>query len=234
MRTLKGLTLSVGLVSALALAGCASAGKNGPVPQSYLYGTQLDRNEIEVAETTEYLEVSLNPLDSHLRLEERERIRAFVADYKQRGHGPLVMSLPRHHQNEELAVKAVAEAREIAWTAGVDYQEISGSAFEANGRNAPMVLGFRAYKAIAPDCKQKAAFDFADASSNNDLPSLGCSVRVNMAAMVADPADLLGNRPLEPGDLARREVQLQLYREGQATGATRGEDESGTVSTAVN
>ncbi|MEQ9316824.1 MAG: CpaD family pilus assembly lipoprotein, partial [Henriciella sp.] len=99
---------------------------------------------------------------------------------------------------------------------------------------APMVLGFRAYKAIAPDCQQKAAFDFSDASSNNDMPSLGCSVRVNMAAMIADPADLLGNRPLEPGDLARRQVQLQLYREGQATGATRGEEESGTVSTAVN
>lgn len=234
MRTLKGYIASVGLVSALALAGCSSTGKNGPVPESYLYGTQLDRNEIEVAETTEYLEVRLNPLDTHLRLEERERIRAFVADYKKRGHGPLVMSLPHNHANEELAVKAVAEAREIAWTAGVEYDEISGSAYEAQGRNAPMVLGFRAYKAIAPKCPQKSAFDFADATSNNDMPSLGCSVRTNMAAMIADPADLLGNRPLEPGDLARRQVQLELYREGATTGADRSDDESGQVSTAVN
>ncbi|MGB3624551.1 MAG: CpaD family pilus assembly lipoprotein, partial [Henriciella sp.] len=122
MRTLKVFSVSIALVSALALAGCSSTGKYGPVPESYLYGTQLDRNEIKVAETTEYLEVRLNPLDSHLRLEERERIRAFVADYKQRGHGPLVMSLPQNHQNDDLAITAVAEAREIAWTAGVAYE----------------------------------------------------------------------------------------------------------------
>jgi pilus assembly protein CpaD len=144
------------------------------------------------------------------------------------------MSLPKNHQNEELAVKAVAEAREIAWSSGVQYEEISGSAFEANGRNAPMVLGFRAYKAIAPDCPQKAAFNFADASSNNDMPSLGCSVRTNMAAMISNPADLLGEREIEPGDAARRQIQLQLYREGQPTGAERSDAETGSVSTAVN
>ncbi|MEM5518792.1 CpaD family pilus assembly protein [Henriciella sp. AS95] len=234
MRALKGLIASAGLASALVMAGCSSTGKYGPVPPEYLVGTSLDRNPIRVAETTEYLEVQLNPAEAHLRLSERERIRAFIADYKHRGVGPLVMSLPKNHENEELAVKAVAEAREIAWTSGVDYQEISGSAFEANGRNTPIVLGFRAYKAIAPECLQKSAYDFSDASSNNDMPSLGCSVRTNMAAMISNPADLLGDRPLEPGDAARRLVQLELYRSGEATGAERSDDETGSVSTAVN
>ena len=234
MRTLKAFIAFAGLVSSVALAGCSSMNPSAAIPESYYTGTTLDRNEIGLAETTEYLEVQMNPLDSQLRLGERERIRAFVYDYKARGHGPLVMSLPKNHQNEELAVKAVAEAREIAWQAGVEYQEIRGGAFEADGQNAPMVIGFRAFKAIAPTCLQKSAYDFSDASSNNDLPALGCSVRTNMAAMIADPADLLGQRAEDPSDLARRQVQLELYRAGEPTGAARGDEESGAVSTAVN
>ena len=48
------------------------------------------------------------------------------------------------------------------------------------------------------------------------------------------PADLLGDRPLDEGDLARRTAQLALYRAGEATGAARGEGESGAISSAVN
>ena len=224
-----------GLASALTLAGCASDGEGGPVPAAYMQGTILDRNPIQVAEKTAYLEVKLNTLDQHLRLEEKSKISAFIADYQHHGHGPLIMSLPKNHANEELAVKAVAEAREIAWSAGVSYDNIRGSAYDANGSaEAPVVLAFRAYDAIAPNCPQKSSLDFADVASNNDMPTLGCSVRTNMAAMIADPADLLGERPLDGGDLARRTAQLELYRQGQPTTAERAEGESGNVSTAVN
>ncbi len=235
MRRLNTFIISMGLVSAAALTGCASDDKSGPVPRAYLEGTTLDRNPIGVAEKTAYLEVKLNPLDSHLRLEEKAKIRAFVADYKQHGHGPIIMSLPENQANEELAVKAVAEAREIAWSAGVGYEEIRGSAYDAQGNDgAPVVLAFKAYEAIAPDCPQKSEIDFSNAMSNNDMPTLGCSIRTNMAAMIADPADLLGQRPLDEGDLARRVAQLELYREGQTTAAERSQDETGSVSTAVN
>lgn len=235
MRTLSKVFISLGFSAAMAVAGCSSVEPNGPVPVEYLSGTTLDRNPIRVAQRTAYLEVKLNVLDDHLRLEEKANIRAFVTDYIQRGHGPLIMSLPKNHGNEALAVKAVAEAREIAWTAGVDYQAIRGSAYDANGsETAPIVMAFTAYDAIAPDCPQKSRIDFADATSNNDMPTLGCSVRTNMAAMIADPADLLGERPLDAADLARRTAQLELYRNGESTGATRSEEESGTVSTAVN
>lgn len=235
MRTLNKIVAACGLGSAILLAGCSSVEPNGPVPVEYLSGTTLDRHQIRVAERTAYLEVKLNVLDSHLRLEEKAKIQAFVRDYISRGHGPLIMSLPKNHGNEELAVKAVAEAREIAWSSGVDYEEIRGSAYDAGGSNtAPIVLAFKAYDAIAPDCPQRSTIDFSDATSNNDLPTLGCSVRANMAAMIADPVDLLGQRPLDESDLARRTAQLELYRNGESTTAARGESESGAVSTAVN
>jgi pilus assembly protein CpaD len=45
---------------------------------------------------------------------------------------------------------------------------------------------------------------------------------------------LLANRPLDPGDLARREVILEKFRLGLSTGAERSNQESGAVSDAVN
>lgn len=236
MRTLKTLLLACTLAPALIVAGCQSSSRHGgPVPEAYLTGTTLDRNPISVAKRTQYLEVSLNPLDGHLRLSEIEKIRGFVAQFRDHGHGPLIMSLPKNHANEELAVKAVAEAREIAWSQGVDYQKMQGSAYDAAGQaGAPVILAFLSYEAIAPYCPQKSAFDFANATSNNDMSSLGCTVRTNMAAMIADPADVLGNRPLDASDRIRREIQLELYRNGESTASQPDEQASGAVSTAVN
>ena len=95
------------------------------------------------------------------------------------------------------------------------------------------MLAYTAFRANAPECGSLADQDFSDASSNNELPTLGCAVRTNMAAMIADPADLFGERDLEEGDNERRSTVLGLYRQGQPTGAQRSDDENGAVSTAV-
>jgi pilus assembly protein CpaD len=55
-----------------------------------------------------------------------------------------------------------------------------------------------------------------------------------MAAMIADPADLLGTRPLDQADPIRRGVILEKFRQGETTAATRTQQESGTVSQAVS
>ena len=223
--------LSAGLVM---ISGCQSKAP-AHVPLEYFDGTSLDRNAITARVKTEYLEVKMNPADSQLRLTEVDLIRGFLIDYATRGHGPLIMSVPKGAQNPQLAIEAVAEAREMAWEVGIEYDEIAGSAYEARGRaEAPLVLAFKAYVAIKPDCPSLATIDFTNASSNSDLPTLGCAVRTNMAAMIADPADIYSQRPLEPGDVGRREIQLEAWREGGATAASRDESESGAISAAVN
>ena len=215
------------------LAGCA--GKPSAVPESYFYGTSLDRNPVTARSTTEYLEVNLNPADSQLRQTEVRKLKAFFAEYNARGHGPLAMIAPEGAENPQLAIDAVAEARELAWEAGIEYSQIAGSAYAASSRpGGPLILAFKAYSAVAPNCKSLSEIDFSNASSNSDLPTLGCAVRTNMAAMIADPADLYGQRDLDPGDAARRDLQLEKWRAGETTGAERGDEESGAVSTVVN
>lgn len=219
--------------SAALLSGCQS-GPNKAVPIESFSGTVLDQNEIGVKRVTEILEVNLNPLDDQLRLSEIERIKSFLSAYNSNGHGSLVMALPKNAPNPHLAIQAVAEARDIAWEAGIEYQQISGSAYDARGRaRAPLILAYTAYKAQKPKCTSLAEIDIANAVSNSDLPSLGCAVRTNMAAIIADPADLYGTRELEPGDQIRRQFQIEAFRSGQPTAAERGDSESGAVSTVV-
>jgi len=51
--------------------------------------------------------------------------------------------------------------------------------------------------------------------------------------MIADPADLLGTRELDPADLARKERILDQYRTGEQTGSQRNDGESGTLSDVI-
>ena len=233
-RILKPATYVFAAGAAAVLSACASSAPSN-VPAAYLEGTALDRNAIDVQKKTEFLEVAIHPQASELSLVDKGNIRNFVASYRDHGHGPLIMSLPESTANPQLAVAAVAEARAIAYEAGVDYEEISGTSHgEGSMVSEPMILAFQSYEAIAPDCPSLATIDFADMSTNNELPTLGCAVRSNLAAMIADPADLLGTRPLDQGDPLRRSVILQKFREGEATASTRTDQESGTVSQAVS
>ena len=216
-----------------ALAGCVSSAPT-MVPEAYLEGTALDRNPIGVEKRTEFLEIAINPLTSQLSNADKASITSFVSAYRDHGHGPLIMSLPASSANPQMAVAAVAEARAIAYAQGVSYDEIAGNHHGADSDvSEPMILAFQSYDAIAPDCPSLAEMDFSDMRPNNELPTLGCSVRANLAAMIADPADLLGTRPLDQGDPLRRGVILDKFRQGESTGSTRSKDESGTVSQAV-
>lgn len=225
------LALGAGLMT---LGACSSSASTA-VTSDYLEGTALTRNEIGVTERTEFLEVAINPEASELSSEDRARIHRFIEAYAQKGHGPLVLSLPAASANPQLAVTALAEARTIAWDKGIQYDEISGTSHGGGAAySQPMILAFQVYEAVAPACASLASLDFADVASNNNLPTLGCSIRTNLAAMIADPAGLLGNRPLAQSDMLRREVILEKFRLGEPTAAERSNQESGAVSDAVN
>lgn len=234
-RHTKKLPVFITLSAGLAALGACSSGPSGAVPASYLHGTALDRHEISVVKRTEFLEVAIDAHASELSNEERSRIRSFVDTYTRRGHGPLVLSMPQASANPQLAVAAAAEARAIAWELGVEYDEIAGTAHGAGSAvSEPLILAYQIYDAIPPNCAQKSSVDFSNVDSNNNQPTLGCSVRTNLAAMIADPADLLGQRPLDRADALRREVILEKFRQGESTASVRAPQESGAVSTAIN
>lgn len=216
-----------------AITACASVAPTA-VPAAYLETSPLDLNPIQVEKRTEFLEVSIDARSSELSSGERARIRDFLSGYVKRGHGPLVLSMPQASANPQLAVAAVAEARAIAWDMGIEYEEMTGRAHGAGSSvSEPMILAYQSYEAIAPYCPPKSTVDFSNIDSNNQMSTLGCSVRTNLAAMIVDPGDLLGKRALDASDMSRREVILEKFRAGESTASQRSAQESGAVSSAV-
>lgn len=213
---------------ALAVAASLAAGcQSGPsqVDPVRLEDTPLDMHQIGVRAASEVIEIHLDPAFPTLKRADLNNLERFIAAYRDRGHGPLRMVMPENDAHPQLAVEAIKVARELAWEKGVAWDAIAGSVYDARGRQAPIVLTFDVYEAVAPDCQSLAAYDFGDVSSNNELPNFGCSVRHNIAAMLADPGDLLAKRELDPRDPRRVSVIMEAYREGQPTAAEGGEEE---------
>jgi pilus assembly protein CpaD len=98
----------------------------------------------------------------------------------------------------------------------------------ANG-GSNVTVGYLAYTARAGNCRDWSE-DAADTWTNEPMPDFGCSVQHNIAAMVADPRDLLGPRPMGPGDATRRAAIMNKYEKGEPTAATKTPDQSGNVS----
>ena len=89
-------------------------------------------------------------------------------------------------------------------------------AFLASG-GAVEVIATR-YVATAPACPSLAIVG-PSVNDNDFEPTLGCSNRGNLAAMVNDPADLLGSRAVAPADGARAGAVIERYRTPAAAGA---------------
>ena len=60
---------------------------------------------------------------------------------------------------------------------------------------------------------------------NLDYPNFGCATQQNLAAMVANPADLLGPRSQTPRIGDRRDEHWSKYVKGESTGAQKSGDE---------
>ena len=64
---------------------------------------------------------------------------------------------------------------------------------------------------------------------NLPMANIGCANQRNLAAMIANPADLLGPRTATPRAGERRDVIWDKYQKGETTASAKNED--GRVST---
>jgi pilus assembly protein CpaD len=149
------------------------------------------------------------------------QLARFAEDYLSHGSGSISVSGP----SAAAAEIAVASLLEI----GVARTQIMvGGAQGPNPLNDIRVTYIR-YVAEAPPCgnwSQNLTY-----SANNVLPpNFGCSTQHNLAAMVADPRDLVTPDTTGQSDAQRRLTVLQKYRAGQATPAERTDQQSGAVS----
>lgn len=211
----------------IALAGCMQS-------QEQIAWSNRMHTQIVAQETTAELKIGTVIAGEKLGQSEREAVKAFSTAYQQEGHGAVIISRPSNGPDDISAMRAAADARAVMLAEGVDQGMIAEGTYDGAGtRAAPLIISYRTYEAVVPNCPDISQWDFTDTYSNAALPSLGCAVSVNLAAMIANPSDLVGEQKMDPADTSRRTIVFSKYRNGEKTSAERNQDARGVISDAV-
>ena len=214
------------LAGTLLLVGCQSVPDD--IENINLTRTVLDANPIAVTEARAELAIAAPAGASGLSDADARRLAEFASVYGERGHGPVVMSIPAGGANAATAQALAGQVRSILYAGGVNWDQIAGGQYDGAGQaDAPITLSFVRYEAKAPDCLPLSAIDLRKTQDNLPYQTFGCSAAQNLAVMVADPADLLGERPASAREAAPAVRVMNDYKAGKiepppAAGAASG------------
>ena len=158
-----------------------------------------------------------------MTVDDAAKFDAFVADYRVHGNGSLGISVA----NGGPAHAAITFFAERAAASGISRDKILVSTHDASNGDLRVDVSFITYTASTETCGDWSENE-AFTADNLTPKNFGCSVQHNIAAMVADPRDLLGPREAGAVDTARRQAVIDLYEKGQPSAATKRTSDLGT------
>ena len=141
-----------------------------------------------------------------------------------------MIAVPSGTPNESAAVRAVGDIRQLITAYGFSEANVAIEPYHDRDAGAPVRLSYLRYVAEGPECGRWTS-NLAEDPRNLPYPNFGCAQQRNLAAQIANPADLLGPRTMEPADAERRAVVFDKYRQGRSTGAEKSQDERIQVKT---
>lgn len=190
-----------------------------------------ERHPILVSQKPSTLSVGVAKGSSGLSPKSRGDVLAFAQKYRagDAGDSKLLVAAPSGSGNEIAAMHAVQEIRALLVDNGFAESSISVEAYNADHEAQPPVrVSYMRYVAEAPECGHWPT-NLAWEPNNLPMPNMGCANQRNLAAMVQNPADLLGPRAMTARAGERRDVVWDRYVKGQNTASQKNED--GRVST---
>jgi pilus assembly protein CpaD len=219
MAMISNYLLRAASIVAVVLVGSCSGPDDDP-PKLFADGAA--NHPIDVEPSYQSIKVAFS---GDLSPDDASRFTAFVQDYISRGNGAITVSAPTGsgstaaitYFGEQLAALGVPRARILVGT------------HDAVGADERVEIGFVSYVAHTDSCGDWSQ-DVAATETNLPTINFGCAVQHNIAAMVADPRDLIAPRPMGDSDTKRRETVMTQYEAGQPTAAQKTVDQSGKVS----
>lgn len=192
--------------------------------------TVAERHPIVVDQQEATLDLYIPRGASGLNEFQKVQVSDFIGQYREEGNGHLVIEAPSGGANEGAAHKAVADVRDLAKGAGIPRAALDVQAYGGGGGKPPVKLSFLRYVAQGPDCG-KWDENLADDPRNVNYWNYGCSAQHNLAAMIANPHDLVEPRDTWQRPSERRDTVWRKYVGGQSTIAkTDKEEKAGIIS----
>jgi pilus assembly protein CpaD len=149
-----------------------------------------------------------------------EKLAGFVTDYRMHGNGKISIAVPGGAGMQQAVTALADRINEL----GVSRDRI----LVASTQGAQIEVNYISYQARTGACDWSE--DLFYTAENRTAGNLGCANQHNLAAMVADPRDLLGPRAMDGGDATRRATVITNYEKGQASGAQKSNEQNATIS----
>jgi pilus assembly protein CpaD len=222
------LRVGVALTLGATLAGCISQREKSV--QGWLVAEPTEQHPITVGSTPVGLKLAVPARGYGLTQQQKNKLRYFLRGYRRKDEGPLRVAAPSGGINEVAVMHALGDVRREFRRAGISRRQVQFDAYSGSGgAAAPIKVSYRTFVARGPECG-----DWSDnlARDPKNIPyrNLGCATQKNLAAMIANPRDLIEPRGMTPRSSQRRDVIMDKYVKGDTTVAKKSDDEKAKVS----
>ena len=223
------LTLPILAIAALAsLSAFASAKAPGRVADA-----KTPTEHYQARAVAEPREVRLAVHAQGLSGPQGDALAQFAQDWAEAEGGTITLRAPTGGPDAGAAFRTVEGARSFLIDQGVPADRLIVTGYDAKGApGGVLYIAYEAYR-VAPLSCGKNWDNIARSMTNQVQSNFGCAVTANMAAQIANPADLVRPQHSTPIDAARRATVLDKYRKGQSTASDKDDQAKGVVSDAI-
>lgn len=205
------IRLATVVIAGSLMSGCAYFKRDhievGAVPDDY-----RTNHPIVISEQEQVMDIPFGVSDRSLTKTQKAAIAGFLDTYDPSGGSVVQIMMPTGSANEHAVANLSHQIFDHVVAAGVPRHKIIAVPYQAAaGAAAPVRMTFTTMSASAGQCG-KWPEDIMHSPENKHFANFGCSYQNNLAAQIANPADLLG--PRKPGeiDAERRVIAIGEYR----------------------
>jgi pilus assembly protein CpaD len=167
-----------------------------------------------IAEKVQKIDLPVGAGDRGMTGSQRATLLGFLDGYDKSAAPALTISIPSGSANEIAATAAGRDFARLAIASGISrnrivvttYQSVSAEA------SAPIRVAYVSVKAQTDRCGRWPE-DLLETSENKHYADFGCSYQNNLAAQMANPADLIGPRKQSDIDAENRGEVIDVYRQ---------------------
>ena len=224
---------------AISLAACSEttggiATTSASAPDDYRL-----RHPIAVQEANRSIVLFVGHARGGLSPSQRTDVAGLARSWVEEGTGMIAVDVPISTSNARAAESAYREARTVLEAGGVPANAITQHRYTPDDPRTLATIRFTYPRmtAVAGPCGVWPAdvgpsITNPSFHENRSYSNFGCAYQHNMAAMIANPADLVQPRPETPVYTARRTESFEKYRKGTDTATNYSDGDKAKLSDA--
>lgn len=207
--------IAIAILAGTMLSGCAYLKRDhvevGAVPDDY-----RTNHPIVISQREEVIDIPVGTSDEKMSVAQKAAVLGFLDNYEASNGSVVQIMTPAGSANERAVANLSPELFALVAGAGVPRHKIIALPYQASSAevSAPVRLTYTTMAASAGQCGRWPDDMLKASGENKHYANFGCSYQNNLAAQVANPADLLGPRKPTEIDAERRVLAIDQYREG--------------------